>query len=341
LDPVEAIERLQKRLGCLDHFRGRIELQGIRVTRHKRGRRCLVEYDLTLMRPSGADECLTLVGKARARGLDQRCFRLLIALRQAGFNENSRDGIAVPEPVAVVPEFHMWFQRKVPGVLASDVLSMSRDPRIAQRIADAIHKLQRAGIKPARRHTIEDELRLLSQRLATLTAARPQWRSRLERVMEACLRLGRDLDGRQLRPAHRDFYPEQVIVNGERLYLLDFDLYAAADAALDAGNFIAHITEETLRRMGDPDALACHERTIEERFAAVSDYGTRIAVARYATLTLVRHIYISTCIPHRRRFTEAILEICERRLDISRRLPARDLQLHAGLEGINHANSNA
>jgi len=38
-------------------------------------------------------------------------------------------------------------------------------------------------------------------------------------------------------------------------------------------------------------------------------------VRSYTTLTLVRHIYISTQIAERRPFTEALLELCEQRLD--------------------------
>lgn len=317
LTPIEALARLRKRLGGLDQYRGLSELQGIRVTRHRPGRRCVIEYDVTLRRRGRVEEHLTLVGKARARGVDERCFNLLVALRQAGFDEQSRDGIAVPEPVTVIPEFHMVLQRKVPGTLCGRILSLSRDPWLGRMIAAGIHKLQRAGIVSDRRHTIHDELEILQRRLATLTATMPQWRLRLDRVMETCLRLGKDLAGRQLRLAHRDFYPEQVIVCGERIYLLDFDLYAAADPALDAGNFIAHITEQSLRQFGDQKALAHHERVILETFAVGSDHATRMAVDAYATLSLVRHICISSSIPQRSRFTEAILGICEQRLGIT------------------------
>jgi aminoglycoside phosphotransferase (APT) family kinase protein len=207
-------------------------------------------------------------------------------------------------------------------------------------IAAGIHKLQRAGIVSDRRHTIHDEVGILQRRLATLAATMPQWRLRLDRVMEACLRLGKDLAGRQLRLAHRDFYPEQVIVCGERIYLLDFDLYAAADPALDAGNFIAHITEQSLRQFGDQKALAHHERSILETFAVGSDHATRMAVDAYATLSLVRHICISSSIPQRSRFTEAILGICEQRLGITHGSRPGSLHLIPEVEGINHAHSN-
>jgi len=94
---------------------------------------------------------------------------------------------------------------------------------------------------------------------------------------------------------------------------------------LDAGNFIAHLTEQSLRQAGGSEALAHHEQTIQEELCAGSDPATRVVLRDYVTLAFVRHIHISTCIPERHPYTEAILEICERRLDISHRLPQRHL----------------
>jgi hypothetical protein len=67
--------------------------------------------------------------------------------------------------------------------------------------------------------------------------------------------------------------------------------------------------------LGSPDALAEKEAALEKHFVKLSGTVTRAAVRSYTTLTLVRHIYISTQIAERRPFTEALLELCEQRLD--------------------------
>lgn len=342
LDPAEALEQLRATLEGREGMGGRVELRAIRVTRHKPGRRCLVEYDLTLARAGLADESLTLIGKARARGLDSRCFRLMEQLRAAGFDEGSRDGISVPEPVALVPDFQMWLQQKVPGAPSGEMLAGADGPRLSRRIAEAVVKLQRSGLVPGRTHTVEDELRTLRERLSVVAAERPAWRARLERLMTACLRLGASIPAARPVPAHRDFYPDQVLVHGERIYLLDFDLSASADPALDAGNFVAHLSEQSLRAEGDEWALADRERAMEERFAELTGGGSRAraAVRAYAALTLVRHVFISTRIPERRPFTETILEICERRLGVSRHTPPSHLSPTPKTKGISHASQN-
>jgi aminoglycoside phosphotransferase (APT) family kinase protein len=118
------------------------------------------------------------------------------------------------------------------------------------------------------------------------------------------------------RGIHRDFHPGQVLIDGERLYLLDLDLYAAGDPALDVGNFLAHVTEFSLRTFGDPGRLAGCEETLKERFLASSPSVSARSIEIYKTLTLARHIYISTLFPERRAFTERITELCEERLGI-------------------------
>jgi aminoglycoside phosphotransferase (APT) family kinase protein len=118
---------------------------------------------------------------------------------------------------------------------------------------------------------------------------------------------------------HRDFYSDQVIVDGPRLYLIDFDLYCLGDPALDIGNFLGHITEQSLRTLGDAGALAEVERALEERFIELSGEAVRPAVRGYAVLTLARHIYLSTRFPERRPWTERLLELCEERLGVAAR----------------------
>jgi thiamine kinase-like enzyme len=124
---------------------------------------------------------------------------------------------------------------------------------------------------------------------------------------------------------HRDFYPDQILVDKNRLWLVDLDLCCQGDPALDIGNFIAHITEQSLRQMGDPSAMDDREAALREAFirawvssqAADSTFDAdhfRIAIEHYTVLSLVRHIHISTRIPSRHSFTETLLALCETRL---------------------------
>lgn len=295
---------------------GDLQVGAIRVLRHKPGRRCLIEYELEIVRPRTGVEYLTVVAKARARGLDTATYGLLQALWHAGFRADCADGIAVPEPIGLLPEFQMWLQRKVCGVTATAMLAAGAGPPLAGRIAAALVKLHQTGLPATRQHTVADELRILEQRLQAVIRMEPMWADRLTRVLQGCRRVGAGLADRPLGGIHRDFYADHVIVDGERLFLLDFDLYAVGDPALDVGNFMAHMTEFSLRTWNDPAALRDVESQILDACIHLADPHHRAAVVAWATLTLARHISLSTEFSNRRPFTERLLDLCERQLAV-------------------------
>ena len=314
LDPLKVERQFAYHLPHLFGYRTRARLQVIRVTRYKPGRRCIIEYDVRGGRP-GAESEMTLVGKVHPRGVEESSYRLFQALWSAGFESESRDGVSVPEPLGIIPEFKMWVQRKVSGVPSGELLAGPNGTILARRIAEAAHKLHNAGVQSHRRHTMADELRILHERLPSVAHLKPQLTGRLEKLLAACDELGASLPEPTFRPIHRDFYQDQVLVDGSRLYLLDFDLYCEADPGLDIGNFIGHLTELSLRRFGAPAALSEQEDALENRFVELSGESSRVSVRAYTTLTLVRHIYLSTQFSERHPYTETLLEICEQRLN--------------------------
>ncbi len=208
----------------------------------------------------------------------------------------------------------MWLQVKVQGVPATEILPRPDGVKLARRIADAAYKVHSAGIEAERSHTCADEVRILHQRLPQVARMKPEWVLRLERIMEASDRLGASMRAAPISGIHRDFYPAQILVDGGRLWLLDFDLFCKGDPALDIGNFIGHLTEQSLRLVGEPNAMADREKIMEDRFVELHGEEARRRVRVYHTLTLVRHIQLSTDFPDRRPFTERLLELCERRL---------------------------
>jgi hypothetical protein len=313
LDPIEAQRQLGRHLRRLTGEHGTVHLMEIRVTRYKPGRRCVIEYDVEIEEPDASPEAVTLLGKIRRLRSGKSAYRLLDTLQNAGFGYDSRDGISVPEPVGVVSEFRMWLQRKVPGRAVSDLLGGLEGVELVRRIADAAHKLHQAGVPAKRRHTMNDELRILHERLPLVAREEPRWAGRIERLLGACDHLGAVTPVPAYRGVHRDFYADQVMVDRGRLYLIDFDLYCEGDPALDIGNFLGHITEQGLRTFGDSVALAHLEQAMEERFVELSGEATRAAVRAYAALTLARHIYLSTLFEERRPFTESLLDLCEDR----------------------------
>ena len=314
IDPREVERRLDSHCPGLHAGAGTVRVRAIRVVRYKPRRRCLIEYDVEVEQATSPGRAFTLVGKVRAKGADAETYRLLTTLRNAGLNERSTHNVCIPEPVGIVPDFKMWLQRKVPGRPATELLPGMDGVNLAVRIAEAIHRLHQAGVIPARRHTMADELRILHERLSLVAAMKPEWSARLSRVLDACDSLGRSAPRPAVRGIHRDFYSDHVIVDGPRLWLVDFDLFCQGDSGLDVGNFQGHLVEQSLRRFGRPDALADRQAAMEARYLQLAGETAGLSARVYATLTLVRHIFLSTLFPERREFTEVLLENCEDRL---------------------------
>ncbi|NUM45477.1 MAG: aminoglycoside phosphotransferase family protein [Anaerolineales bacterium] len=313
MDPAVAGPALKRALGeSKSRWAGAV-LNRVRLLRHKPGRRALVEYELSMDGLSGA-ETLTLLGKIRAKGLDRKTPALMGELARNGFAADSADGVSIPEVMGEIPELQMWLQRKVPGVPLTNWLAGADGFNIARRVAEAAHKIHRANVPATRRHTVDDELRILQERLELLMRQRPEWRARLESVLARCRIQCDPLRTRPTCGVHRDFYPAQILADGGRLWILDFDLYCESDPALDVGNFLGHITEQSLRETGTPDALKQVEETLLEHYLSQARSFSHYAVATYHTLTLVRHISISTQFPERQHTTELLLELCEARL---------------------------
>lgn len=317
LDPRRAAPHLAALPG-LGGPGSRVEVLEVRVLRYKPGRRCVIGYTLEVEEADGARALSRVVGKIRRGRRGASAVALLRALRAAGFGDDSADGISVPEPLGMAPGLSMWLQRGVVGRQASELLSTGAGVALGTRIADAADKLHRVGVPSTRRHAIADEIGILRARLGEVAEARPRWRHRVERLLEQCLRLARAVPPPATCGIHRDYYAEQVVVDGERLYLMDFDLYCEGDPALDVGNFIGHVREQALRTQGDPGALLDVEWAAETRFAALAGRGVRPAVQAYAGLTLARLVHISTVLPGRGRWTGALLDLAEEAVAVAR-----------------------
>lgn len=63
-------------------------------------------------------------------------YELQKSLWQKGFADDSADGISVPQPVGIIPEWQMWLQRKVQGAIATQFLTQTNTIYLAKRITE-------------------------------------------------------------------------------------------------------------------------------------------------------------------------------------------------------------
>ena len=301
LDPQRAGDALARDCPALAHG---APIGSIRVIRHRPGRRCLVRYGFS-------DGTPAVLGKATAKGVHKRSLAVQTRLHAAGFTTAAGDGIAVPEPLGPVPSLGLWLQREVAGRPLQAMLDAPEALAACERTALALAKLHRVPAETAAVWTTADELGVLGDRLGRLAVGRPDLAGRSERLLERCRTA---LCRHAVLPScgiHRDFYPEQVLVDGIRLHLVDLDLYSRGDPALDAGNFVAHLIEAAIRATSEPGGYDRLVGTFAARFLRESPTVSEAAVAAYTLSSLARLVQISTVMPERRHATVAILEAAE------------------------------
>jgi aminoglycoside phosphotransferase (APT) family kinase protein len=284
---------------------GEWRIEAAALVRHKPDRRALIEYKLV----NGCGARQVLLGKLRARGTDLRCFALHSELRKLGFGDDAADAIHVPEPIAIVPALSMWLQRKVEGELFG--LGTGRTLVEPARAAEVIAKLHLCPIRPVRRHALADELRILDERVRSVSRRKPEWRDRLEPLRMMADEHGRHTVPARLRPIHRDFYHDHLLINARHAHLLDLDLVSMGDPAVDLGNFSAHLIELGLREAADPHHFSAWQHSFEEHYRRrVADASPR-NIRLYEWLSLLRLVEIGESIAARRPTNEQLLQICE------------------------------
>jgi len=314
LDFIQAKENLSSLVQeCCSN--SELNLESVRLLRHKPGRRCLIAYDFI---DHVHQLRKTVLGKIHAKGRHERSFKLQQDLWECGFDEWSVDGISIPRPVGIVNQWNMWLQEYVPGQDCWQALHGPKQQRVAMQLGAAVVKLSQAGVLTNRTHDVWDELKILQEKLPTVACKMPHLERRIDNVLSGCRRLSEETSSRIEVGIHRDFYPDQVVIDGERIYVLDHDLYCMGDPCLDIANFCAHLIERGIREPANAVAWEHASNAILNDFVTLSSCFDASVVESYLTLSLARHIYLSTQFPKRRYTTETMLQICERRLEPSR-----------------------
>ena len=266
-------------------------IEEVTLLRRKPDRRALLRYALR----EGAGPS-ALLGKLRAKGPDRHTPALHADLRGNGLDGRAPYRVGVPRPLGEVRALHLWFQEEVPGRRLTDLLRPG-STGATRPVGGALARLHASPVEPPRRWTLE-ETAAASPRVGALADASAELAAALEPGAEAVI--------------HRDWYPDQALVDGDRVWIVDLDLCARGDPAIDLGNFLAHVTELALRRHGDPAALEDHERAFIEGYAAAGGAVPEERVAAMKALSLARLVAISRRLPDRQDATGAILDLAER-----------------------------
>lgn len=287
-----------------------LDLRPPQLVREKPGRRALVRY-----RGAAGDAPFDLLGKLRAKGPDIRTAALHRALRLRGLDGRAPGATGVPASRGRIDVLHLWLQERAPGLTATEFLRPDAPTEAATQTGAALAQLHRADVATARGWSLADESAVLDRALGAAAAEQPREAPRLAAIAGRARALLARLEPVRPTGIHRDFHPDQVLIDGPQVWIVDLDLYASGDPAIDLGNYLAHIAELALRRHGAPDALAAHEAAFLGGYRQILPEIDICRVAVLRIVSLARHIQISTRFADRRHATAGLIGAVEAALD--------------------------
>ncbi len=278
---------------------------------HKPDRRAIVQYAFSGKRDNGAAIRCVVLGKINFKRLELTSYNTQLCLQELSQTTIDEHSFRVATPLGVVPRWNMWLQRQLAGVRADRLIQPGSSPEVSARIGAVLADLHQLTLRPHRRHSFDNELEILAE---CLKSVRHVSVLRVRRLLRNCTERLNRIPATNLTGIHRDFYPAQVIYDGS-VGIIDFDLFTLGAAAIDVGNFIAHLKETALREFGSPTALADHESSFREAYLAGNPQVEPDAIEVLTAVSLARHVGISQRIPSRNSWTEPILSLCETLID--------------------------
>jgi aminoglycoside phosphotransferase (APT) family kinase protein len=219
------------------------QIQSIYVLNYRPGKRATLLYQME----TAAGQTRALVGKwysLRYQARDQ-VERLTWLESQA-----TEAGLAFPRLAGADPPRAVVLQEYVGGTALRD-LAFSDDERPFAKSGEWLARLH--ALKPSpllKLKTHDREIEKATGWARMVATAMPHLERVAEDVAGNLKTLGRQLGGQPV-VIHRDFYPANVVWDGERVWGLDFDQIALGNRSVDLGAFVAQ-TEKLCLQAGRP-----------------------------------------------------------------------------------------
>jgi hypothetical protein len=205
--------------------------------------------------------------------------------------------VSAARPIAIRDEMRTLVTEALPGLSLSRIIRRGHRLvpalRIAARAVAEFHELAVAA--PPR--PVADEVARLREAETFLVTERPDLAADVSSTVQT---IADRLDSAPTMLIHGDLKPDHIIIDGDRVALIDFDLIAAADPVADVAHLIAFLTRPQERaRSRNENQVDAAEIFVDEYFAhAPPSWRERLPV--YHAMTSI-HKAVGLC---RRRGTD-------------------------------------
>jgi hypothetical protein len=307
-DPERMIAILSRALP--DAAAGACTVVGCRVRRGHYGRRhrCVLRYDVDTraahtVQPGRA----SVYGKVASDDRGAVAGPVLRALRDSLDEQAPRARVNLPRSLGFHPELRLALFDAIPGApligrlvkarvrgddgRAPEGLTLEQSLDAAASAAARIHETA-AGLGP--RRLFSDELRALQAGSDRVGRLAPELAVRLRGVLSNVSARAATSDALGARLCHGDFSHTQLLFDGTRCGVVDFDTIGRAEPALDVGHFLAYLRLAVAKAAGGNGVV---DRADDLASVFVDAYGSESGLPQarlreratlYEALSLVR-----------------------------------------------------
>jgi tRNA A-37 threonylcarbamoyl transferase component Bud32 len=200
-------------------------------------------------RVTGTPEMRRLVGKLHVSREPARLFAGHWAVwRGTG-------GYGVAPPVGYVSQLQLSLQEFMPGTRLSDLAGTGSFSGLARKAAHAIANVHGLVLPVLATRGIEKEMAVVDRWTGILASLRPAHAARLEALSR---RLRREVSERMRISGtiHADFHMANILCDGPRVTVIDWDQAAHSDPMIDVGRVLASLRVSSLRVHGRLNGFA-------------------------------------------------------------------------------------
>jgi tRNA A-37 threonylcarbamoyl transferase component Bud32 len=199
---------------------------------------------------SDSEPFLRFIGKFYADESAQTTYQIMQDLQKSFDLAKKRPPLTIPHPHFYDPDLRLIVQQHVEGIPYSNLLDHHDYPKYFRLVGRALAFLHAQDVPVGEIRSINSHLEdLIHPHPLRFCEELPQYR----RLVEELIKKMGERERREkieVSPIHRDFHLRQLFYGEERVWLIDWDLFAKGDPALDVGNFIVylktHLTKECM-----------------------------------------------------------------------------------------------